>query len=134
MAKDINELLAEGKEFADLLRENDNMRWPDSGTTTYIIADKWLDKYKDFVCYSDIKRGKTPSPKSSHLTDSHPGKIQNTQILIQDPAYVRGTGKLKDFPIEVYDTFLERKVREGSDYHFITEKLWNFLKERYGVD
>ena len=43
MAKDINELLKEGKEFADLLKESDNMRWPDSGTPTYIIADKWLD-------------------------------------------------------------------------------------------
>ena len=75
MAKDLNELLDEGKEFTRLLRESDNLRWPDSGTPAYIIAEKWLDKCKLFVFHKELDRGKTPNPSSSHLSDNHPGKI-----------------------------------------------------------
>ena len=34
----------------------------------------------------------------------------------------------------MYDTYLQRKVRENADYQFITEELWTFLKSRYDVD
>ena len=134
MAQDIQELLKEGKEFTTLMKASENLSWPDSGTPSYIISEKWLDKYKLFVFHRELERGKTPNASASHLTDSHPGKINNSEILIQEPAYVKGTGKVKEFPIEVYDTFLRKDVRENSDYQFITEELWTFLKDRYGVD
>ena len=41
---------------------------------------------------------------------------------------------MKDFPIEVYDTYLKKDVREKFDYEFITEELWKYLKDRYDVD
>ena len=51
-----------------------------------------------------------------------------------EPKYVKGTGKVKDFPIEVYDTYLKKEVRERFDYEFITEELWKYLKDRYDTD
>ena len=41
---------------------------------------------------------------------------------------------MKDFPSEVFDTYLHDDKRETFHYEFITEALWKWLKERYGCD
>lgn len=134
MEPQIKAIHDEGLEFVKLKKENDNLRWPDAGTPSYIISVSWLDAYKEYVFYTACSMGRPPDPSEGHCTEKHPGKIANLDILEQDAKFVKGTGTIKDFPSEVYDTFLKRKVREGSDYEFITEELWVFLKQRYGVD
>ena len=51
-----------------------------------------------------------------------------------EDAYLKGTGKLKDFPAEMFDTFLHKDKQEKYDYEFITEDLWKWLKDKYECD
>ena len=117
-----------------LKKANDMLRWPDAGTPSYIISLKWLEAYKKYVFFEACSLNSPPEPSDDHCTKRHPGKIANFDILDQDAKLIKGTGTTKDFPSEVYDTFLQPKAREGCEYEFITEELWTFLKQRYGVD
>ena len=134
MEPQIKALYEEGQEFLKLKKENDSTRWPDAGTPSFIISVKWLDAYKEYIFYRECVLDRTPEPSEDHCSKKQPGKIANLEILEQDMKFVKGTGTTKDFPSSVYDTFLQRLVREGHDYEFITEELWVFLKDRYGVD
>ena len=134
MEPEIKAIYDEGLEFVRLKKENDMLRWPDAGTPSYIISVKWLEAYKKYVFFEACTLKMSPEPSDNHCAEKHPGKIANFDILDLDAKFIKGTGTTKDFPSEVYDTFLQQKAREGSEYEFITEELWAFLKERYGVD
>ena len=55
MEDEIKTLIEEGKEFVQLKRAYESARFPDSGTPAYIISNEWLNKYKKFVFYEDLK-------------------------------------------------------------------------------
>ena len=114
--------------------ESDNERWPDAGTPTYVISIKWLAKFQDYIFWDAINYGRKPEPDEDHISKMHPGKITNADVLHLEDKYLKGTGKLKGFPAELYDTFIHTDVREKKDYEFITEQLWCWLKEHYEAD
>ena len=134
MEAKIRELHEEGLEFLRLKNKSDNARYPDAGTPSYIISRRWLDLYKEWIFYDDCKYNQTPDPSPDHCDKKHPGIINNNEILNLEDKYYKGTGKTKDFPREVHDTYLHKDMRERIDYEFITEELWKWLKEKYNTD
>ena len=60
--------------------------------------------------------------------------MTNADILNLDEKYLKGTGKIKGFETAVMDTYLHKDMRERSNYEFLSEELWNFVKTRYGCD
>jgi len=125
--------LAEGKEFVKLKNASDTER-AQNGTPAYLVSRAWLEKYKAFCFYKDIRFGSQPSVNNDHMTAQHPGKIVNQELLEKESKYLTGTGKLKDFEASVYDKYLNKDVREKMHYEVVTEELWTFLKERYDCD
>ena len=118
-----------------LKQKSDNMRMTEAGVATYIINKSWLDKYKKYCFYSDAKYSSRPSAASeNHLEEYNPGTILNEEILHTEDKYLKGTGKVKDFESEVYDTFLHKDKREKMHYEFLSADLWDFLKTRYSCD
>lgn len=69
-----------------------------------------------------------------HCTKTHPGQIENQKLLQDDLKFLKGTGTAKGFETEVYDTYLKEDVREGTDFEFCTEEMWQFVSSRYGSD
>ena len=71
---------------------------------------------------------------SDHFEKNNPGKVTNEEVLNMEPKYLKGTGKLKGFETEVIDTYLNKNMREKTNYEFWSEELWNYVKSRYGCD
>jgi len=134
MEAKIKELHEEGLEFYRLKKLSDGSRWPDAGTPCYIISRAWLDAYKSWIFYDECQYNRLPDPDQNHVEEKHPGTIANTDILHTEDKYIKGTGKLKEFSTEMYDTYLHKDKRERIDYEMITEELWTFLKGKYGVN
>jgi hypothetical protein len=107
---------------------------PDPGSATFIIDKLWLEKYKKYCFYSDLKHGGSARSSENHLEEYFPGQISNENILHTEDKYLKGTGKLKGFESEVMDTFLHKDKREKMHFEFISEPLWLFLKDKYGCD
>ena len=77
----------------------------------------------------------TPSDyDDDHVTSQHPGKIVNTNLLHQEPEFLKGTGEIADFETEVMDTYLHKDCMEPKDFEIINEQIWKFLSSRYGFD
>ena len=55
MSEQIDNIIKEGKEFLRLKRAYDNARFPDAGTPAYIISTEWLDKYKVYCFFDELK-------------------------------------------------------------------------------
>ena len=106
----------------------------DSGTACYIISRDWLDSYKKYCFYSDLKHGQQASPNQNHLEKYNPGKILNEELIHTEDKYLKGTGNLKGFEKSVYDTYLHKDKRERLHFEIISEELWKFLKEKYDCD
>jgi hypothetical protein len=103
------------------MKESDELRWPDAGTPTFVISKSWLEGYKEYIFYNAIKYDRAPEAEPDHLEKKNPGKILNADIMHLEDEYLTGTGKLKEFPAEMYDTYLHGKRAEGTHYEFITE-------------
>jgi hypothetical protein len=129
----IKALHDEGKEFIKLKSASDTDR-PSNGTPAFLVAREWLDKYKDFCFYKDIRFSSSIDPNPDHMTAKYPGKIANEVLLDTKNAYLKGTGKLKEFESSVYDAYLNKEVRERMHYEVVTQELWDFLQSRYGCD
>lgn len=56
-----------------LKKAYDSARYPDAGTPAYIISTDWLNKYKEYCFYNDLKYNNEPSPEENHFKDKHPG-------------------------------------------------------------
>lgn len=84
MQEEIKEVIEEGKEYIRLKRAYENARFPDSGTPAYIVSVEWLNKYKEFVFYNDLKYNNGPNPDEDHIVKKHPGKIINAGLLHQE--------------------------------------------------
>lgn len=130
----IQELYKEGKEFYKMKQKEDSYRMPDAGSPAYIISKSWLDKYKKYCFYQDAKYNQSPNASTGHLTRLAPGPISNEDFLHTEDKFLKGTGELKGFEKEVFDTYLHKDKREKIDFEFISEELWNFLQTRYGCD
>jgi hypothetical protein len=48
-------------------------------------------------------------------------------ILEIDEKFLKGTGQNKAFESDVYDTYVKEDVREGADFEFCSEEMWQFV-------
>lgn len=135
MERDLEDLIKEGKEYINLASRHKSERFPDQGTPGYLISTQWLDKYKTYIFYRDIKSDTKPVLESDHCEKTHPGVISNEKDLLETgDRYLKGTGKAKEFESEVLDTYLQSNSREGYDFEIYNQELWDFLSSRYTAD
>lgn len=127
-------MVKEGKEFLQLKKAYDNARYPNAGTPAYIISSEWLDKYKKYCFYGDLKHNLQPRVEEGHFTTHKPGMIINHDLLHHEEKYLKGTGTINDFETEVFDKYLSKERREKMHFEFINEEMWQFLKAKYGCD
>ena len=126
--------MKEGKEFLQLKKAYDNARYPNAGTAAYIISSEWLDKYKKYCFYNDLKHNLQPRVEEDHFTALKPGMIINNDLLHHEEKYLKGTGTINDFETDVFDKYLSKEKREKQHFEFINEEMWQFLKSKYGCD
>jgi uncharacterized FAD-dependent dehydrogenase len=72
--------------------------------------------------------------KFDHCAKTHPGTIDNKKILEDDRKFLKGTGTSKMFEADVYDAYIQDKMREKMDFEYCTEEMWQFVNSRYGSD
>jgi len=107
---------------------------PEAGTACYVINKQWIERYKKYVFYENLTRDTRPTQSPDHCKTNHPGKVDNEKLLQTEAKFLQGTGTLKGFDADVYDTYLKEDVKEGSDFEFCTEEMWQFVNSRYGSD
>ena len=134
MQQQVDNLIKECREWIRMKRAYDNARYPDAGTSAYVVSGEWLAKYKKYICYDVMKFNNTPEVNEAHFEDNHPGPMTNSTLLQKEAKFLKGTGTLTGFEHEVIDTYLHKDVRERTDFEFINEEMWTFLKEKYGCD
>ena len=89
MQEELKSLIEEGKEFARIKRTYDQARFPDVGTPAYIISSNWLNKYKLYAFFEELRYNMMPREAADdHLTAKHPGKIVNTDLLDHDAKFL----------------------------------------------
>ena len=130
----IQNLCKEGKGFISLKREYDGARFPPVGTVAYIISTEWMDKYKKFIFYDDLKYNDTPDASDDHLTAMHPGPINNAGLLQQEEIFLKGTGTVAELESDLWDTYLHKDTRERMHFEFYNKEIWDFLNNKYGSD
>jgi transposase len=77
MEVDIDTLLREGKEFFNLRAQMKKTSCPEAGTACYVINKQWIERYKKYVCYSDLIKDTRPSVEADHCAKNHPGPVDN---------------------------------------------------------
>lgn len=50
-----------------------NTRYPEVGTEAFLISIEWLRRWKQYVGYRDIKRGRKPNYYENHKQNHFPG-------------------------------------------------------------
>ena len=130
MSEQIDNIIKEGKEFLRLKRAYDNARFPDAGTPAYIISTEWLDKYKVYCFFDELKFNQSPTAEENHATAHHPGQITNAGLLHTEDKFLKGTGTLPGFEPEVMDTYLHQDCRERTNFEFVNEEIWLALPQR----
>lgn len=53
---------------------------------------------------------------------------------MKEPCYLKSTGTAKGFEPEIYDNYIITETKEGHDFEFMTEEMWQFVNSRYGSD
>ncbi len=81
MERDLEDLINEGKEFHRLHSIYNRKSQPEAGTECYLISIKWLDKYRKYICYDDIKMNSKPQVSEKHCETYYPGPISNLEDL-----------------------------------------------------
>lgn len=123
--------MREAQTFIGLKNKSDRDRF-ESGSSAFLLNKEWLKKYKLYILYKDIKRNnKPPAPE----VNIHPGPIDNEEQLCErdDPEkYLKGTGKVEQFPSDVLDKFVREDIRERYQFKVVNQELWEFLHSRYG--
>lgn len=134
MEVDLDTLLKEGREFFELRRRFQKAQSPEAGTPIYVINKQWIDRYKKYVFYEEVNKDMRPEMSVDHCAKNHPGPIENNKILEDDSKFLKGTGTSKMFEADVYDTYIQEKMREKVDLEYCTEEMWQFVSSRYGSD
>lgn len=71
---DFDKLLEEGQEFLRLRKEFKASSNPGAGSVGYLISLEWINKYKKYVYYDQLRRNVTPEkPASENDVVPHPG-------------------------------------------------------------
>ena len=105
-------------------------RNPAVGKPSYLISKNWWRAYKEYIFYKEVKAHDKPVMPDQ---DRHPGPIRNDEELCDhDPKYLKGTGTVEQFEVNVVDKYLRNNIRERFDYKIINEELWKFLIDKYG--
>lgn len=119
-------LVNEGQEFLKLRKAFKRANNPAKGTPGYLVSKPWVDRYKLYVHYDELKNNRAPEQESHQ----HPGRISNEDFLETDTSiFLPGTGSLKDqhFCSEVADRYVKESATETKDYEVINEAIWEFL-------
>ena len=136
--KNLDELFAEYKNFKMLKKKDDMNSNCDAGTPAYLVSQKWLTKYLDFLLFEQFSAGASEHQlkydKDNHFTKAHPGPITNQEIIEDDKDQLNlyGTGNLKGFNQEYIDQYLDTNLHQQQHYQIYNEELWAFLVQRYG--
>jgi hypothetical protein len=96
----------------------------ESGDSAYIISKEWLKKYKQYILYKEVKRNNKPAMPEINL---HPGMIDNDNQLCEvdeEGKFLKGTGKIEQFPVEIVDKYIREDLRERYQYKVINQELW----------
>ena len=87
----------------------------------FVLSSEWLNKWKEYVDYEG-----TDEAEDSSMQCTHPGMITNEDIIdeVEDLLFDYKRGHL--------NVNLKENLREEDHYQIIDEKLWKFLRIRYG--
>lgn len=116
------ELKQEARTFKTLWEEfefqkmdvRENSEW-------YIISCEWLGRWKEYVGYNT-----EDGSGDANMESTHPGMILNEDIIEEV------NNVLIDRHKPYLNVNLKENLREEDHYHIVNDKLWNFLKIRYG--
>jgi hypothetical protein len=92
------------------------------------VNKKWLQTYKQFICYKEIKNQQKPELTEDHFETNKPGPIPNEDLLDQSPKLLK-TGDPK---VNFEDSVLADDKTERYDYKVVNAEIWNFLSSKYG--
>jgi len=81
MQAKIDSAVEECREWIRMQHAYDNARFPSAGTAAHIISLEWLQKYKEYIFYNQVKMNTVPEPEADHFESKHPGQIQNKALL-----------------------------------------------------
>ena len=60
MQAKIDSTVKECREWIRMKHTYDNARFPSAGTAAYLISLEWLQKYKEFIFYNQVKMNTVP--------------------------------------------------------------------------
>lgn len=103
-------------------------RNPDVGVPSYLISVKWLERYKKYIHYHDMKNKLKPRQEPDHCKRYHPGQIENSDFLETDAAlFLQGTGTKKDYESDWIDRYIKATAAENVDYEVVSGEMYEFL-------
>jgi hypothetical protein len=89
-------------------------RNPDAGTPAYLICKAWVEKYKKYIHYDDLRTRRDPAQAHDHCKLYNPGKIINETFLDTDASsYLQGTNFLRNFDANWVDRYIKDTATEG---------------------
>ena len=116
--KNLDELFAEYKNFKLLKKKDDMNSNLDAGTPAYLVSQKWMTKYLDFLLFDQFSTGASEHQlkydKANHFSKGHPGPITNEDILEEDKDNynIFGTGSIKGFEHEYIDQYVDTNLHQ----------------------
>jgi hypothetical protein len=55
MERDLEDIVNEAREFMRLKKQHKVNKYPAAGVPAYLVSTKWLEKYKKYILYKEIK-------------------------------------------------------------------------------
>ena len=113
MEREIDDIIKECREFIQLKKQCKQSRNADAGTPAYLVSKAWLQKYKKYIYYQEIKRNMKPLLSNDHCQQTHPGPMTNEEDFCDlSDTNLKGTGK-GEFENSTVDKYLRADAREG---------------------
>lgn len=75
----VEDIVTECREFIGLKAKSGRERL-DIGKQQYLLSKKWMNAYKEYIMYAEVKRNNKPSPPEE---DKHPGPMENDKELCE---------------------------------------------------
>lgn len=117
----------EVRKYMELKRRYKSTRYPEVGTEAFLISKEWLRRWKLYVGYKDIKRGRKPVYLDDHKKNNFPGEICNNELLRPHETFYQD-----DEEENVCNNVLKYGMRERIDYKIWDAPTWHFLHDIYG--
>ena len=126
-AMDEEAIREEVRKYMELKKRYKQTRYPEVGTEAFLINLEWVRRWKQYVGYKDIKKGRKPNYMDNHKENYFPGPITNEKLLREHDSYYQ------DDEVEnICNNVLKHGMRERVDYKIWDAGTWNYLQEIYG--